>query len=275
MKNVILTILVLITGLTAGGIAPDVLAQPTGTQVTEQDQALLQELDFQRFGAYFAFEDAGLGGFITVDITAERLDGTSTATTQVRYGIVDGNFFARIDYIAPAELIGDVFIVTPESVFFFNPDLDEPIVVPGTFEVFGDATVFEVVGVFFLGNYAVTSTEEITLESGQAGLRFELEGLTSNVTYPFATVDVELLDAGDQTFRRPVSLELFGLDRSDPFHLNTFEEYASFNGLPYFKRQLLDNQIVEENQTLLDITTIAHEPISPDTFNPTLLGQDN
>lgn len=274
MKKLIMLSMVLIAGIILGAGAPGAVAQPTlAAQVSDEDQALLQGLDFQRFGAYFAFEDDGLGGFITVDIIAERIDGTKIATTQVRYAIIDGNFFARIDYVAPSELQDDVFIVTPESVFFWNPDLDEPIVVPGTFEVFEDATVFEVVGIFFLGNYAIASRSDIALEDGRTALRFELEGLHDGVPFPFATVDAIRIDAGGQSFLRPVNLELFGLDRSDPFHFNTFEEYADFNGIPYFKRQLLDNQIVEENRTLLDITTIAHEPISPDTFNPTLLGQ--
>jgi hypothetical protein len=273
MKKLALISLVLFVGL-----AFSAYAQDDGQGQPEQqdpDQALLGGLDFQRFGGFFNFEDPEPATSFAVDITAERISGTKVANVLVSFKIIEGQFFARIDYLSPVELKDDVFVITPEGVFFWNPDLDEPIIVPGTFEVFGDATVSEVVGIQFSGQYTITAREEITLENGNPGLSLDLEGTNENVAFPFVTVVAEVIEVGDETFYRPATLELFGLDRMDPFHFNTFEEYADLEGQPYFKRQLLDNLITVENQTLLDITNIKHDPLKNSTFDPTALGQDD
>jgi hypothetical protein len=273
MKKLALLSLVLFVGFAFGALAQDEgQEQP---QEQDPDQALLGGMDFQRFGGFFNFEDPEPVTSFTVDITAERISGTKVANVQVSFKIIEGQFFGRIDYLSPEALKDDVFIITPEGIFFWNPDLDEPIVVPGSFEVFEDATVSEVLGIQFAGQYSITAREEITLENGNRALSLDLAGTNENVAFPFATVVAEELVAGDQTFYRPVTLELFGLDRTDPFHLNTFEEYADLDGRPYFKRQLLDNQITVENQTLLDITDIKHDPIEDSEFDPTQLGQDD
>jgi hypothetical protein len=275
MKKLVLLSLVLFVGLAFGAYAQDDEGAQAQPPQQDPDQALLGGMDFQRFGGYFNFQDPEPATSFSVDITAERLSGTKLANVQVSFKIIEGQFFARIDYLSPEELKDDVFVITPEGIFFWNPDLDEPIVVPGTFEVFGDATVSEVVGIQFAGQYAITGREEITLENGNAGLSVDLEGTNENVAFPFATVVAELLGEGEEASYRPLTLELFGLDRTDPFHFNTFEEYADLEGRPYFKRQLLDNLITVENKTLLDVSDIKHDPLDDSAFDPTQLGLDN
>jgi hypothetical protein len=273
MKKLALLSLVLFVGFAFGALAQDEgQEQP---QEQDPDQALLGGMDFQRFGGYFNFEDPEPATSFSVDITAERIDGTKLANVQVSFKIIGQDFYARIDYLSPEELKDDVFIITPEGIFFWNPDLDEPIVVPGTFEVFGDATVSEVIGIQFSGQYKITDREEITLANGNPALSLDLEGTNENVAFPFATVVAEQLGEGEEVAYRPVTLELFGLDRTDPFHFNTFEEYADLEGRPYFKRQLLDNLITVENQTLLDVSDIKHDPLDDAAFDPTQLGQDD
>lgn len=271
MKKLALLSLVVLVGLAFGAYAQD----DGQEQAPDPDQALLGGMDFQRFGGYFSFDVPNPASSFTVDITAERIDGTKVATVQVSFKIIEGQFFGRIDYLGPEELQNDVFVITPEGIFFWNPDLDEPIVVPGTFEVFEDATVAEVIGIQFAGQYSIAAREEITLENGNPGLSLDLEGTNENVAFPFATVVAERLGEGEQVFYRPVTLELFGLDRTDPFHFNTFEEYAFYQARPYFKRQLLDNLITVENQTLLDVSNIQHNTLEDSYFDPTLLGEED
>jgi len=231
------------------------------------DEELLQTLDFLRFGAYFATESETPSATFTVEIVAERPDGSSQADVQVSFIVTeDGEFFFRIDYLTPEELAGDVFIVTEEDVFFWNPDLVTPLRVSGRFEVFGDATVAEVVGIFFDGNYAIAERQPATLEDGAPGLFLRLEATSEFVAFPVAEVvaNAETLQV--------VDLRLFD-ESGDLLHDNTFVKYNELNGLPYFESQLLDNRIVPVNQTLLTITNIEHNPLSLDLFDPNNLGQ--
>jgi len=255
-KAVVLTLLIL-TAWVAGSTAQE---EPT-------DEELLQAMDFARFGAFFAAaqSEAG-GGILTMEIVAQRPDGSSVATVQILWKLFDENDFRfRVEYITPEELAGDVFLVTPEEVFFWNPDLITPIKVNGQFEVFGDATVAEVVGIFFSGAYNITARESITLEDGRPGIQLDLSATADFVAFQKVqvTADLETL--------QPVNLKLFD-DSGDLLHDNTFESYTQFQNGPLFDRQLLDNRIVPVNQTLLalsDFISFAHED---DVFNPTALG---
>ncbi len=232
-----------------------------GAQADLSDEELLQQMDFQRFGGYITGE-APTTSF-TVEIVAQRPDGSKQAVVQVSFHLALNLF--RIDYLSPEELVGDVFIVTSEEVFFWNPDLLEPLKVNGRFEVFGDATVAEVVGIFFQGSYAVAQRDAITLNDGAPALRLALTATSEAVAFPRAEV------TADAQTLRPINLKLFD-ESGDLLHDNTFTAYAEVNGVPYFETQLLDNQIVPVNQTLLTITNIQNREIDPATFDPTRLG---
>ena len=256
MKKMILVALVALLGWTAVGA--------TG-QTALSDQELLQAMDFQRFSGYFNPELPGTT--FTSEILAERPDGSKQAVVQVSFRFSpEGGFTARIDYLTPEELTGDVFIVTDEEVFFWNPDLLSPIKVNGRFEVFGDATVAEVVGIFFDGDYAIAGREELTLEDGTPGLALDLEATRESVAYQKARVVANALTL------EPIMLELFD-ESGDLLHFNTFESYATTSdGRPFFDAQLLDNRIVPVNQTLLKITNIESKVLPDAQFDPNQLG---
>ena len=205
--------LVLLTAWVAGSSAQE---EPT-------DEELLQAMDFARFGAFFDIaQSEAKGGIVTMEIVAQRPDGNSQATIQIKWKLFDDNDFRfRVEYITPEELAGDVFIVNNEEVFFWNPDLLTPIKVNGRFEVFGDATVAEVVGIFFTGAYNITARETITLDDGRPGIQLDLAAINEFVAFQQAqvTADLETL--------QPVNLKLFD-ESGDLLHDNTFETYTFF-----------------------------------------------
>jgi outer membrane lipoprotein-sorting protein len=231
------------------------------------DQQLLQTMDFQRFGAFFAAaQSADPSATFTVEIVAERPDGSKSAVVQVSFLVSQtAGFMFRIDYLSPEELANDVFIVQGDDVFFWNPDLLTPLKVNGRFEVFGDATVAEVVGIFFDGDYTIADRQPATLVDGSPAIQFNLEATREAVAYPRAEVI-----ANAETLQ-PVSLKLFD-ESGDLLHDNTFVEYADLNGAPYFETQLLDNRIVPVNQTQLTMTNIEYVPLTEAFFDPNNLG---
>ena len=257
MKKIILFTLVALLGLTFSTVAQDGAPDP--------DAELLQAMDFQRFAAYFSPETPGTT--FTVEIQAERPDGSKFATVQVSFAFdPELGQRARIDYLTPEELAGDVFIINGDDIFFWNPDLITPLKVNGRFEVFGDATVAEVVGIFFDGDYAIAGREELTLEDGTPGLALDLEATRESVAYQKARVVANALTL------EPIMLELFD-ESGDLLHFNTFESYATTSdGRPFFDAQLLDNRIVPVNQTLLKITNIESKVLPDAQFDPNQLG---
>jgi|GEM_PF-7106672 len=154
MKKLFLLSVLVLVGWTVGSVAQDDAQEAMG------DEALLGQMDFQRFAAYFNPELPSTT--FTVELRAERPDGSKEATVQVSFKFdQEGQGGARIDYLTPEELAGDVFVIKGDDIFFWNPDLIEPLKVNGRFEVFGDATVAEVVGIGFQGDYAIEDQADV------------------------------------------------------------------------------------------------------------------
>ncbi|MBI1730494.1 hypothetical protein HY229_06365 [Candidatus Acetothermia bacterium] len=275
MKKFIILSLLLVLGGAVGAFAQN------GGQPPSPDDQLLGQMDYERFGAYFDLSQNSPSSSFTVDVTAQRVSGTFTATVQVSFKLIKGNFYGRIDYLAPSDLAQQVFIITPEGIFFWKPDLAETgaIRVPGSYEVFGDATVAEVVGIGFRGDYKIGKRDDnvtLTDHPGKTYIRLSLEPAHDGVAFPYATVVAEAITNGDKTTYLPYTLELFGVDHkddSDALHFNTFEEYGDLNGTPFFKTQNLHNLITPENYTRLSVSNILHEEIPDAKFDPAQLGK--
>ncbi len=264
-KQLLVLILLMLVGWGIQAVAqPGAPGGPVDpSQMT--DEAILGTMDFHRFSGYFNPELPGTT--FTSEIRAERPDGSKEAVVQVSFRFSqDGGFTARIDYLTPEELAGDVFLITNEEVFFWNPDLISPIKVNGQFEVFGDATVAEVIGVFFSGDYTISAREELTLEDGTPVLKFDLDATRESVAFQKASV------VADAMTLQPITLELFD-ESGDLLHINTFESYsATADGRPFFDQQLLDNRVVPVNQTLLSITNIESKVLPDEMFDVNQLG---
>jgi hypothetical protein len=262
MKKLLLFLLVLVSSL---GVAS--VAQEGAPPEADPDAQILQAMDFARFGAFFAIGQSDeKSAVLTLEILAERPDGSKRAVVQGSNKLLsNGGFAFRIDYLEPEELAGDVFLFTGEDIFFWNPDLITPLKVNGRFEVFGDATVAEVAGIFFTGSYEIIDRGDTTLADDSPGLWFKLQGIHDGVAFPLVevTATMEL---------QPENLKLFD-ESGDLLHDNTFETYNQFPEGPIFGRQLLDNRVVPVNQTLMNLLTFVIEPLEDDLFDPDLLGQ--
>lgn len=240
------------------------------------DGQILQAMDLARFEA-FRPEDIPpefnprtdtlpTGLVYTLEIEAVRPDGNSKAVVQVSQISFST---ARIDYLEPAELAGDVFIASrfEDSVYFWNPDLITPLQIDGSFEVFGDATVWEVMGIPFGRVFSIDNVSEVAMEDGGSVLSYDM--VSNRSRFPFSKATV----TADPETLQPITLNLF--DQSgDPLHENTFLRYTvSEDGRTHYEQQLLNNLVVPGNQTLLTVIGIDHIAMDEDFFDPEKLGE--
>jgi outer membrane lipoprotein-sorting protein len=229
-------------------------------QSAPSDDQLLQAFDDARFLQTNSFT-------MTMDIVADRPDGTKQATVQLYFKRdANGEQLFRIEILAPDDMKGQIYISNPDGTFFWQPGLASPLKVSARQQVFGDSSVAETAGIQFKGNYSVKARRDVTLSDGSAGIEVDLQANSSDIAFPSATV------TADAKTLRPLKARLFALS-GDPLNDVTYEEYADLNGDSYVKKQLIENQLVKTNKTLLTITNIEAKDLSNDLFDEHKLGQ--
>lgn len=229
-----------------------------GQQAPTDDQ-LLEAFDKARFVEATSFT-------MTVEVVADRPDGTRQAIVQLYFKEINGKRYARIEFLAPEDLKGQVYVSTPEGTFFWQPGLATPLKVSGRQQVFGDSSVAETVGIQFKGDYKIKSRKDVTLPGNKAGWEVELEATDRSVAFQRATVTAE------RATLRPVKARLFALS-GDPLNDVTYQEYATLEKDEYVKKQLIENQLIKTNKTLLTIMKIEARDLSNDLFDPNKLGK--
>ncbi len=236
-----------------------VLCAAFGTAQTNlSDEALLTALDGARL-----FDETTTG--ITIAIVAETADDTKEATTRLRFKTIDGEEVARIEFLAPEELAGQIYLSTPEATYFFGPDLDFPIKTSATSELFGDAAVAQTSGIEFVENYIVAERRDVTLEDGTAAIEVDLEAVDVTVAFQAVTV------LADSETLQPVMMTLYALS-GFPFYKVFFEAYATNDEDLYVKTQRIENQLLIGNRTHLEIVEITTEEFPNELFDPDQLG---
>lgn len=205
---------------------------------------------------------------MTVDIAAERPDESRQATVKLFFKTIDGEQYSRVEFLAPEDMVGQIYLNTPEETFFWSPDIDAPLPLSGSAQVFGDATVVQTVGIGFADDYAVENREAGTLEDGTEVLVTDLSSTNDEVTYPAVKVWSE------PDSLKPVKMRVFALS-GDPVNEVAFEEYATLDsGDQYVKTQVIQSLLIEANRTLLTITEINPTDLSDDLFDPDELGNN-
>lgn len=253
MKKLIQFSVLAVIGAVAFGIGSVAQNAPT-------DDQLLEAFDKARFVEAPSFT-------ITVETVADRPDGTKQAVVQLFFKEIKGERYARIEFLAPEDLKGQVYVSTPQGVFFWQPGLATPLKVSGRQQVFGDSSVAETVGIQFQKYYKIKVRKEITLPGNKPGLEVELEATDKSTAFQKATVTAE------KGTLRPVKARLFALS-GDPLNDVTYQEYAALeNKDEYVKKQLIENQLIKTNKTLLNITKIEAKDLPDDLFDPTKLGK--
>ncbi len=247
-----------LTLTTIGLLALGVIAL---AQSDVSDEELLQAMDDVRFVDGDEFT-------MTVDIAAERPDESRQATVKLFFKTIDGEERSRVEFLAPEDMVGDVYLNADDETFFWNPDLATPINLSGSAQVFGDATVVQTVGIGFVDDYQVEGREMGSLEDGAEALVTDMSATNDSVTFPTARV------WSDPDTLRPQKMRVFAKS-GDPVNDVTFEAYASLEGGDtYVKTQLIQSLLQSANRTQLTITEINPTELSDDLFDPDELGSN-
>ena len=223
------------------------------------DEELLAALDATRFF------DADVTT-LRVRIHAVTPDDEREAEIQLLFDESARGTSTRIEFLAPDELAGQVYLSTPEATYFFGPDLDFPIKTSATTEVFGDAAVAQTSGIRFLDGYTVSERRTIEGKDGTSFLEVDLEAVDFSVAFQAATVTV------DPESLQPVSAILYALS-GIPFYEVFYEVYETRGeDDTYVVRQRIVNLFLVGRETTSEILEITDRPLPPELFDPEALG---
>jgi len=247
-----------IVRMLAIGAACGALALPIAAQEID-DASLLAAFD-----AATAL-DADATGLI-VRIVSETADGTRDATIRLQFRSTDAGSSARIEFLAPDELAGQIYLSTPDGTFFFGPDLDFPIRTGATAEVFGDAAVAQTSGIAFSGDYRIAERRSIAGDDGALLLEVELVATDPAVAFQEITV------IADPDSLRPISAVLHAISGLPLYDLH-YLEYAVRGGADvYVRRQEIVNRLLAGNRTMSEILEISTDEVPASQFDPDALG---
>lgn len=269
-----------------------------------------------------AFSNGGIpGSSVVMEIEAIRSDSSQQATIRVSNKFPDDSLLTltRIEYLAPEELAGDTFIIRKNEddrrefdIFFWNPSLISPIKVEGQFEVFGDANVYEAMGLLVRGiegKYFISDRAFLDEDPGVPAPEYTLEFRINNddgsfrfVTVtkeaPLAEYSVEAIEARRESEPFPRiraeafingflnKLEFMDAD-GDLIHTHHYDwrnyepfEYTDTNGTTtrifnstFIKEYMIENHIIPGNFTTIKIKGIEVKDFPLEFFDPLLLGE--
>lgn len=232
---------------------------PVFAQTELPDVELLQRLDEARFS------DRSVTS-LRVRITSETPDEVREAEVLVYFGEIDGASHTRIEFLAPEELSGQIYLSTPSATYFYTPDLDFPIKTSATAELFGDAAVAQTSGIRFSDEYTVNERRSVTREGDAEIWEVELVAVDDSIAFQFITLLI------DPDTLRPISATLYGLSRF-PFYEVHYESYEMRDGTDlYVARQRIVNLFLVGQQTTSETLEIGTEELPPSWFAPDSLG---
>ena len=253
------------------GISGSVLAQqePASDLATvpvtdRSDEQLLQAIDDARFTEFV--------GSITILVVAETPDEIKEATIRLRFKMIDGDDASRIEFLAPEELAGQIYLTTGDATFFIGPDLDFPLQVQPTSAVFGDAAVAQTSGIRFADEYTVAERRTVITETGQEVIELDLEAIDFTVAFQLATVKI------DPETGRAISTILYAISGL-PFYEVFYDIYDSLAGQDrapdeYARVQRIVNLLLVGNVTTTEIVDVSAAELPDELFDPDLLAEE-
>jgi hypothetical protein len=237
-----------------GGLALGVAAQ-----TVPSDDELLAALDAARF------LDPDVNT-IRVRIVSKTPDEVREAELLLRFREADGADFARIEFVVPPELAGQVYLSTPDATYFFGPDLAFPIKTSATAEVFGDSAVAQTSGIRFLGKYTIVERRTVPATDGSDLLEVDLAAVAYTVAFQAITLRV------DPATLRPLFATLYALSGL-PFYDVTYESYVTReNGDVYVSAQNIANRLFLGRVTTSEILEASAADLPASLFDPASLG---
>ncbi len=235
------------------------LALGATAQATPSDDELLAALDAARF------LDADVNT-LRVRILSTTPDETREAELLLRFLGSGETDSARIEFLAPPELAGQIYLSTPDATYFFGPDLEFPIKTSATAEVFGDSAVAQTSGIRFLGKYTIAARRTAVDADGTEVLEVDLAAVDFTVAFQAITLRV------DPATLRPLFATLFALSGL-PFYDVTYESYVTReNGDVYVSAQKIANRLFLGRVTTSQILEASEADLPASLFDPTLLG---
>lgn len=223
-----------------------------------QDGQLLDALDRARFLDAPASQ-------LTLVVRSESNGEVEEAELRLAFREIEGKNYVRVDFLRPEDQAGQVFLVTPDATFFWQPELFAPIRTSGTQAAFGDAAVGQLSGIRFADDYRIASQKPAS--SADDLLELELRALSPGV--PFQTVIVLV----ETSSGRPRELRLLALTGVLLYRVS-LTEYTELNGDVYVREQVVENALIEGSRTTLSIVAVSFEPLPNEAFNPAKLGEN-
>ena len=235
------------------------MAAPAIAQANLSDSDLLSALDEARFPA----ADVNV---LRVRIASSTPDATREAEILLQFGQIDVKDAARIEFLAPAEMAGQIYLSTPDATYFFGPDLASPIKTSATTEVFGDSAVAQTSGIRFLSKYTIAARRTVQGTDGADLLELDLAAVDYTVAFQAITVRV------DPITLRPVSATLFAVSGL-PFYDVTYRDYVTReNGDVYVSVQEIANRLFLGRVTTSEILEATAAELPAALFDPASLG---
>jgi len=311
-RQISLMLVLLLLSLMLVGQAQD---EVTEEEISEAERLLmllsgnLREWDNERFGAYLNYQIPG--STFVMDIMAQRPQGELKAQARVSHKFSKNSAarLARLDFLSPEELAGDVYIIRSNEdnrrlseVFFWNPDLVSALKIDGNFEVFGDANVFEVTGLvigdgqYFINGRSFSEIEptvpapEIILFFGEGNdarrvtadaklAEFDIVPIAARrETVPFPRIKVVAFLGGTTKLYQVQLMDESG----DLLHTISYDwrtnrelpiEQAQQGFRPFYaETQVVENHVIPGNITTLTINNIQIQEFEEAFFDPDQLG---
>jgi len=234
------------------------LALAVNAVAATDDAELLQALDDARFLS------GSVGGF-TVSVVSESNGEVEEAELELAFKEIDGENYTRIDFLAPEELDGQVFLVTPEGTFFWTPDLDFATPFPGNRAGFGSTPVAQISGIRFAEDYTIADRREMEDEAGDLMLELELEATRPGVVFQRIVVLAE----ADALI--PRELELYAATGVLLYRV-FLTGYDEFDGDVFVRDQVVEDMILTGTRDSLSILAVRLDPLPDELFDPDALG---
>lgn len=203
---------------------------------------------------------------LTIVVRSKSDGKVEEAELRLAFKDIAGKSYARIEFLRPADQAGQVFLVTPQGTFFWQPELFSPIQLSGAQVGFGDVPVGQLAGIRFANDYRVEEQREEVGEGGAVVLALKLRA--NSPTVPFQTVIVLV----DPSSGRPRELRLLAVTGVLLYRIH-LTAYAELDGDLYVRDQVVENALLEGTQTALSIVGIEFEPLPDEAFDPALLGE--
>jgi hypothetical protein len=225
------------------------------------DEAILGRVDDSRFlqsESYTLVQRVLDEQTVTEDGITSVESSDALIELKVRQFAID-DVRIRIEFVEPDELIGQVFLINNEGVFFWREGLLQPLRVSGQNRAFGDISVSEIAGLAFLGRYRITSHEDSILNESPV-VKIELQSELDLLSFPFITAWLEPV-----TFS-PMQIELAALSGT-PLRLVTYESYDAFEGDSYSSRITIEDLLFLNLMTTITTEEVRIELHSESLFD--------